>query len=251
MYFRKFKYIWELNFVFRMQKVLICLAVALLTSLNIPVDRENTPIKEKKTSSGVSECDSLYQEMQLEGKVSFQAFEYAYEGYKKLNIKNSPFLTLVDYTRPSTEKRFYVLDMKFHKILYQTYVAHGRNSGEKYATSFSNQDGSHKSSLGFFRTENTYIGSNGYSLVLDGLEEGINNLAKARAIVIHGADYCSESIIRSTGRLGRSYGCPALPRMFAKPIIDTIKGGSILFIYAQQQDYLANSHIIKLMKNLG
>ncbi|WP_298648859.1 murein L,D-transpeptidase catalytic domain family protein, partial [uncultured Proteiniphilum sp.] len=141
--------------------------------------------------------------------------------------------------------RMYVLDMAKKEILFVSYVSHGRNSGENYATSFSNRDGSHQSSLGFYRTASTYKGGNGYSLQLDGLEKGINDKARQRAIVIHGADYCSENVIRSTGRLGRSFGCPALPRELTKPIIDTIKEGSLLFIYADQPEYLATSEVLK------
>jgi hypothetical protein len=138
----------------------------------------------------------------------------------------------------------YVLDLARKEVIYVTYVAHGRNSGDNYATSFSNRNGSHQSSLGFYRTGGTYQGGNGYSLLLDGLEEGINDEARSRAIVIHGADYCSEQVIRSAGRLGRSYGCPALPRELSKPIINTIKGGSLLFIYSNRTDYLAMTEIV-------
>lgn len=136
-----------------------------------------------------------------------------------------------------------MLDLKKKQILFVSYVSHGKKSGENYATSFSNQNGSHKSSLGFYRTAGTYNGGNGYSLLLDGLEKDINDKARPRAIVIHGADYCSEKVIKSSGRLGRSFGCPALPRELTKPIINTIKDGSLLFIYANQPDYLAKSEV--------
>ncbi|MCE5205046.1 MAG: murein L,D-transpeptidase catalytic domain family protein [Porphyromonadaceae bacterium] len=182
--------------------------------------------------------------MKLEEVIHFDAFKAAYTGYKKLNKQNNPLLTLIDFNLPSTEKRMYVLDMTRKEVLFVSYVSHGRNSGENYATSFSNRNGSHQSSLGFYRTGGTYQGSNGYSLLLDGLEKGINDQARARAIVIHGADYCSEAVIRSSGRLGRSFGCPALPIKLAKPIINAIKGGSLLFIYANQADYLAKSEVI-------
>src|SRR5690606_7790716 len=149
------------------------------------------------------------------------------------------------FTLPSTEKRMYVLDLKNKKLLFHTLVAHGRNSGEKYATKFSNKHGSLQSSLGFYLTEATYQGGNGYSLRLTGLEHGINDQAMARAVVIHGADYCSEKVIRATGRLGRSYGCPALPRELNEPIIDVIKNGSLLFIYADDEEYMANSRVLR------
>ena len=192
----------------------------------------------------VSSCRQLYQEMQLEGIVNFTAFEQAIAGYNKIEEKSKEILTLVDFSKPSTEERFYVFDMRRKKLLYSSLVSHGKNSGGNYATSFSNENGSLKSSLGFFLTENTYQGKNGYSLVLNGLEKGINDRAKERAIVIHGAAYSNPSVIASSGRLGRSFGCPALPQAVSKPIINTIKGGSLLFIYANNQNYLAYSPIL-------
>jgi hypothetical protein len=192
----------------------------------------------------------LYEEIGLEeSKLQFEAFEKAMIGYENLDLKNKDIITVIDFTLPSTEKRMHVIDMKNKKVLYNTIVSHGRNSGQKYATSFSNKHGSFQSSLGFYTTENTYMGGNGYSLVLNGLEKGINDQAKARAVVIHGADYCSQSVINSTGRLGRSYGCPALPRELNKPIINTIKNGSMVFIYAEDPTYLATSQILKKSSN--
>ena len=192
----------------------------------------------------VSSCRQLYQEMQLEGIVNFTAFEQAIAGYNKIEEKSKEILTLVDFSKPSTEERFYVFDMRHKKLLFSSLVSHGKNSGGNYATSFSNENGSLKSSLGFFLTENTYQGKNGYSLVLNGLEKGINDRAKERAIVIHGAAYSNPSVIASSGRLGRSFCCPALPQAVSKPIINTIKGGSLLFIYANNQNYLAYSPIL-------
>lgn len=192
----------------------------------------------------VSSCRQLYQEMQLDGVVNFEAFEQAITGYHKIKDKTKEILTLVDFSKPSTEERFYVFDMRHKKLLFSSLVSHGKNSGGNYATSFSNENGSLKSSLGFFLTENTYQGKNGYSLVLNGLEKGINDRAKERAIVIHGAAYSNPSVIASSGRLGRSFGCPALPQAVSKPIINTIKGGSLLFIYANNKNYLAYSPIL-------
>lgn len=192
----------------------------------------------------VSSCRQLYQEMQLEGVVNFETFEQAITGYHKIEDKTKEILTLVDFSKPSTEERFYVFDMRHKKLLFSSLVSHGKNSGGNYATSFSNENGSLKSSLGFFLTENTYQGKNGYSLVLNGLEKGINDRAKERAIVIHGAAYSNPSVIASSGRLGRSFGCPALPQAVSKPIINTIKGGSLLFIYANNKNYLAYSPIL-------
>jgi len=166
------------------------------------------------------------------------------EGYRLLPAKNKDVLSIIDFTLPSTEKRLVVLDLKNEKVLFHSLVSHGKNSGSNYATSFSNTPESFQSSLGFYVTENTYQGSNGYSLVLNGLEEGFNDRAKSRAVVIHGADYANPRIVSSLGRLGRSYGCPALPRELAKPIINTIKDGSLLFIYADNQEYIAKSKVL-------
>ncbi|PRD57409.1 hypothetical protein C5749_03015 [Sphingobacterium gobiense] len=189
--------------------------------------------------------------MNLGSVLKYEAFEQAMQGYQTLRPKYDHILTVIDFTLPSTEKRMVVLDMKNEEILYHTIVSHGRNSGDKYARSFSNRHGSYQSSLGFYQTENTYQGGNGYSLVLNGLEKGINDQAKARAVVIHGADYCSESFIKSTGRLGRSYGCPALPRHVTKPIINTIKNGTLLYIYADNPEYMASTKIVRDMDNRG
>lgn len=211
------------------------------SSPKILVDK---PSKEVKSAA-----ELLYDEIGLNGKLNFDAFEKAMIGYENLEFKNRDIITVIDFTLPSTDKRMYVIDMKNKKLLYHTIVSHGRNSGEKYATSFSNRHGSHQSSLGFYTTENTYFGGNGYSLVLEGLEKGINDQAKARAVVIHGADYCSQDVIKNTGRLGRSYGCPALPRELTKPIINTIKNGSMVFIYADNNNYLNASKVLKVAKS--
>ncbi|RGP12632.1 hypothetical protein DXB27_20385 [Parabacteroides gordonii] len=195
-------------------------------------------------TSVTSSCRQLYVEMELDGVVNYAAFEQAVAGYNKITQKDKEILTLVDFSKPSTEERFYVFDMRHKKLLFSSLVSHGKNSGGNYATSFSNENGSLKSSLGFFLTENTYQGKNGYSLVLNGLEKGINDRAKERAIVIHGAAYSNPSVIASSGRLGRSFGCPALPQSVSKPIINTIKGGSLLFIYANNKNYLSYSPIL-------
>ncbi len=187
----------------------------------------------------------VYRQMHLEGKVNRKAFKLAVQGYYKIDQRKRDVLTLIDFSLPSTQERLFVFDMEHHQLLYSSLVAHGKNSGENYATSFSNVSGSYKSSLGFYLTENTYQGRNGYSLILEGLEEGVNDCARERAIVVHGASYANPSVIRHGGRLGRSLGCPAVPTHLSRPIINAIKGGSILFIYAAQSDYLANSSILQ------
>lgn len=205
------------------------------------------PLKSKDITKTLqaSEIQQLYSELNLQDKVSYQAFRQAYLGYKKIKVKKS-ILTLIDFSKPSTEERMYVIDLKNKKVLFKTHVAHGKNSGENYTTSFSNKKGSNQSSLGFFLTEKTYQGKNGYSLVIDGLEKNINDKAKARAVVIHGADYANPRTAKSMGRLGRSFGCPALPRDVTKPIIDTIKDGSLIYAYSEKfnKTYLKESSIL-------
>jgi len=227
-----------------MRTIIISILFLIFGNLTFPIGGGYKPHENWYSGLFDNACIFLYEEMNLSELMQFDAFKAAFTGYKKLNNHNSSILTVIDFSLPSTEKRMYVLDLAHKEVLYISYVAHGRNSGDNYATSFSNRNGSHKSSLGFYRTGGTYQGSNGYSLLLDGLEKGINDEARSRAIVIHGADYCSEQVIRSTGRLGRSYGCPALPRELAKPIIDTIKGGSLLFIYSNRTDYPAMSEVV-------
>ena len=222
-----------------MRKNIICTVLLLITFLYSPCLKGTG-----STSLNILNCKQLYIEMQLENVIDYNAFEQAIAGYNKMKEKCNHIVTLIDFTKPSTEKRFYVLDIKQKKMLYLSYVSHGRNSGENYATSFSNRSGSNKSSLGFYLTENTYYGKNGYSLILSGLEKGINDRAKERAIVIHGAAYSNPAIIASNGRLGRSLGCPALPQAVSESIINTIKNGSLLYIYANDENYLNQSRFL-------
>lgn len=185
--------------------------------------------------------ETLYREMNLQGIIDYPAFKRAITGYNRVGGSEKGILTVIDFTKPSTDKRLYVIDLQAKKILFVSHVAHGRNSGENYARAFSNREGSYMSSLGFYRTEGTYQGKNGYSLVLEGLEKGINDKAKERAIVVHGAPYADPSVIRSSGRLGRSLGCPALPPDVSKQIIDTIKEGTLLYIHGNDESYASTS----------
>ncbi|TAK39241.1 MAG: murein L,D-transpeptidase catalytic domain family protein [Lysobacteraceae bacterium] len=151
-------------------------------------------------------------------------------------------LAVIDYSRPSTERRMWVFDMAdaaAPKLLYNEYVAHGQGSGGNVPTRFSNQDGTHATSLGSFVTAETYYGSNGYSLRMDGRDEGFNDNARRRAIVIHGADYVNPANFASLGRAGRSWGCPALRQAVARDMIDVLKGGNLLFSYADDAKFLA------------
>lgn len=180
--------------------------------------------------------------------LSREAFDLAVEGYDHLFqkglISNTSVLTIIDYSKPSTAKRFYILDMRAEKILVNTLVAHGRNSGYNYANAFSNEVASYKSSLGFYITGNTYTGANGYSLQLMGCQPGINDKAMERAVVLHGATYVSEAFIRSRGYLGRSQGCPAVPIAEHKRIINIIKNGSCMFFYHPVARYNPHSTIL-------
>lgn len=193
--------------------------------------------------------ETLFKECKLEGTLSKELFAKALHGYNQLQksgkIKKSATLSIIDFSKASTEKRLYVISLKDKKLLYNTYVSHGKNSGDNYAKKFSNKEGSLQSSLGFYRTLSTYYGKHGYSLKLKGLEKDINHNAESRAIVIHGADYVSSSFIKQYGRLGRSWGCPALPQNLKKEIIDTIKGGSCLFIYARNTQYQKSSKLFE------
>lgn len=153
-------------------------------------------------------------------------------------------LAVIDYSLPSTEQRLWVFDLKRRKLLFHELVAHGRNSGENMATLFSNQNESHATSLGLFRTQESYRGQNGYSLRMEGLEPGFNDNAYDRAIVIHGAPYVSPVLARANGRIGRSLGCPAVRPAIAHRLIDSMKDGQLLFSYYPDQRWLKSSSYI-------
>jgi len=178
---------------------------------------------------------------------AFECFSKALKGYEKLKeqgkIKKN-YLTVIDFSKSSNTKRLWIIDMESEKVLFNTYVAHGRNSGNEFAKTFSNKPSSYKSSLGFYTTGEIYTGKHGESLRLDGVESGINSNARARAIVMHAADYVSESFIKQNSRLGRSLGCPALPNHLNKKIINLITGKSCLFIYHPNKRYLASSKLL-------
>lgn len=154
-------------------------------------------------------------------------------------------LAVIDYSRPSTAKRMWVFDLRDDRLLYAEHVAHGQGSGANYATAFSNREGSHQTSLGLFRTAETYHGGNGYSLRMDGLEPGINDAARERLIVMHGADYVDPAQARRQGRLGRSWGCPAVRSAAARPVIDALKDGQLLFAYARDGAWLDGSRYLR------
>lgn len=174
--------------------------------------------------------------------------ELAVRGYTRLvndsEVLTPDILTVMDFSLPSNVERMWVFNMKTGELLFHSLVAHGRNSGELYARRFSNVPGSYTSSLGFYLTGDIYHGRHGLSLYLEGLEAGINDKARERAIVIHAADYVTPGFVMQHGRLGRSHGCPALPPNLNKKIINTIKGGSCLFIFGDDNQYLSNSKVL-------
>lgn len=180
--------------------------------------------------------------------ISKELFSYAVKGYQYLAAKNilhnTNIITIADLSKPSSQKRLFVINIKTGEVLFSTLVAHGKNSGQEYAKNFSNSESSFESSLGFYTTTDTYIGKHGYSLRLNGCEKGFNDKANKRAIVVHGAEYVSESFIRQNGFLGRSHGCPAVPVELSKKIIDVIKNGSCLFVYSPSKKYLTHSAIL-------
>ena len=156
-------------------------------------------------------------------------------------LVHKPILTVIDYSKASSQERLWVFDLEKEKLLYETYVAHGRNSGDLYSTRFSNENRSLESSLGTYVTTDTYQGSHGYSLNVKGLEQGYNDHALSRRVVVHGAPYVSKDFIKSHGYLGRSWGCFALNPTLSQPIINAIKGGSVLFAYYPNQKWLSHS----------
>lgn len=194
-------------------------------------------------------ANQVYQKIIQKGfDLSRDVFNMAYTGFEKLNnigkLSNDSLLTIIDFTKSSKEKRMFVVDLKSKEVVFNTVVAHGKNSGKEFASKFSNQLNSHQSSLGFYVTGSPYKGSNGLSLKLDGIEQGFNDKASKRAIVIHGAPYVNEKVIQSRGYLGRSHGCPALPQQLNKKVINSIKQGNLVFVYFPDEKYLKESEIL-------
>jgi hypothetical protein len=191
----------------------------------------------------------IYDEMDLEDSgLSRKAFESAWTGYYKLKkkglLRRTNILSICDFSQSSSNQRLYVIDVRNHRMLYRTYVAHGINSGEEFANSFSNQMESCKSSLGFYVTSTTYNGVNGLSLRINGLDRGFNDNARKRSIVIHGAGYVSLRILHKYGVMGTTFGCPAIPTEMTSQIIPVVKNGSCFYIYYPSKKYLSQSHVL-------
>lgn len=210
---------------------------------------EKTAI-DKILSENFSVKKNVYDSLSLE-KIGLrkEVFDCAMRGFNNLKqngrITNDQVISIADFSKSSCKKRLFVIDLKNCKLLFNTYVAHGMNSGQEYARQFSNVPESNKSSLGFYETADTYNGKHGYSLHLVGMEKGINDNAYRRDIVMHAADYVNENFINSKGYLGRSQGCPALPEKQHKQIIDKIKNGTCLFIFGEDGNYMRRSNLLK------
>lgn len=238
-----------------MKKLIMCCSVVSLVALSIMIVTAKEPSANPSTSSVANApfnvdnyISSVYNQIDFTGnkKMSFDAFATAYKGYLnlsdagKLNA-NKPILTVADFSLSSKEQRLWIIDLNAKKVLFNDYVAHGQGSGGEFATAFSNTENSHQSSIGFYVTGETYVGKHGNSLRLHGMDEGFNSAAYRRAVVVHGADYVSPQFIASQNRLGRSWGCPAVASNAIGKVIDYIGGGTCLFIYAPQKNYIASS----------
>lgn len=225
-----------------MRKVIFYLIFLLIPAVN------NARVAEIEPDGVVNE--DIYSTLSLaETGLARDAYDLAIKGLKKLDaegkLQNPNIVTIADYSQSSNKKRLYVIDLKNRKLLFNTFVAHGRNTGDEFARSFSNEEGSLKSSLGFYITENPIVGSHtGFALMINGVEKGFNDHAVKRAIIIHAAEYATENFIKKYGRLGRSLGCPALPPDLNKPIIERIKGGTCLFIYNPDNNYICSSSLL-------
>jgi len=203
-------------------------------------ENSQQPIEQKKQKI-VIDVKSVYDSLNIKNKIDYSIFQKAYLGYVQISHKNPGVLIIIDYTKPSNEERFYVLDLNKKKLVYSTRVAHSKNSGLEIPLEFSDDPNSYQSSLGFFVTLGEYNGAYGYSLRLKGLEENINANAEDRAIVIHGGDIVEDEYIKKFGFAGRSLGCPVLPNSLTREIIDFIKHGRVLFIYGNDEEYIDES----------
>ncbi|WP_338950980.1 murein L,D-transpeptidase catalytic domain family protein [Fusobacterium nucleatum] len=232
-----------------MKKVLIFFSMLLLASNNFAEENfmtENVTENiqqavEQKPQKIIVDVKSVYDSLNIKNKIDYSIFQKAYLGYVQISNKNPGVLIIIDYTKPSNEERFYVLDLNNKKLVYSTRVAHSKNSGLEIPLEFSDDPNSYQSSLGFFVTLGEYNGAYGYSLRLKGLEENINANAEDRAIVIHGGDIVEDEYIKKFGFAGRSLGCPVLPHSITREIIDFIKHGRVLFIYGNDEEYVDDS----------
>lgn len=232
-----------------MKKLTVCLSVYLIIAFSYKVVMAGEPVSSGKEMKVADHVHAAYENIDFSNTevLSYDAFASAYKGY--LNLKDAgklsadrQVLTVCDFNLPSTAKRMWIIDLAAGKVLFNTYVAHGQGSGDDYAVAFSNRGNSHQSSLGFYVTGDTYNGEHGLSLRLSGVDQGFNDAAMERGIVVHGADYVSDKFIAGNVRLGRSWGCPAVPDQLKVPIIKAIQGGTCLFIYHTDATYSKNAY---------
>ena len=236
-----------------MKKTSVFLSLLIISSLsfsegtNLESINQNTTITTEtdiKPQKVILDVKSVYDSLNIKGKIDYSIFQKAYLGYVQIPNKNPGVLVIIDYTKPSNEERFYVLDLNKKKLVYSTRVAHSKNSGLEIPLEFSDDPNSYQSSLGFFLTLGEYNGAYGYSLRLKGLEENINANAESRAIVIHGGDIVNDEYIKKYGFAGRSLGCPVLPAALTKEIVNYIKHGRVLFIYGNDEEYIEESYYL-------
>jgi len=232
-----------------MKKMILGMYVCLMSALVIKPVQANESATLVAESAIMRYIDNVYARLDFCGneRISYDVFVKACRGY--FNLKNAgkldndkSIITICDLSRSSNDNRMWIVDLNQKKILFNTYVAHGQGSGEEFATAFSNKFDSHQSSLGFYITGDTYEGEHGTSLRLYGMDENFNSAAYDRGIVVHGADYVSDNFIKGNERLGRSWGCPAVPTKLSLPIINTIKAGSCLFVYYPDKSYLKTAY---------
>ena len=223
------------------RKLISVLGATVLSLAALPWTAQSAPVRTNRTVVGNLQASEL-------GGISPDVLSLALRavqcGVASGDLHAPPTLTVIDYSRPSVEPRLWVYDLKTGKLLFKELVAHGRNTGENLATRFSDAMNSHQSSLGLFVTSDTYVGNNGYSLRLDGLEPGVNARARERAIVMHGAPYVDVKLAETQGRLGRSWGCPALREAVARDVINTIRGGGVIFSYYPDAHWLKTSRFL-------
>lgn len=230
------------------------LSAAIFSIAGTSIGKKSTPATVTATTT-VDNKAFMYERLKLDSMgLSKEAFDYALAGMDKLEdegrLTNTSLLSIVDFSLPSSKKRLFVIDLKNGKVLFNTLVSHGRNSGTAVATNFSNAPESFKSSLGFYITGETYKGAHGYSLRLEGAEAGINDNAMSRGIVIHSAAYVTEKIAQLQGYIGRSLGCPAIPEKVHRRIIEQIKDGTCLFLYSPDKYYMAHSKMLQQRDSL-
>jgi hypothetical protein len=219
----------------------------LLISFN-PTTKTPTAPKHIETANALTETETVYNSIKMHSATmpAMECFSVALKGFNRLKEQGKikkDLLTVIDFSQSSNTKRLWIIDMSTQTVLYNTLVAHGRNSGDEYANDFSNANSSNQSSLGFYVTGEIYSGKHGQSLRLDGLENGINSNARSRGVVMHAADYVSDTFIKMHNRLGRSQGCPALPADLTKEVVNLLKDKSCLFIYHPTKSYAASSRL--------